>query len=415
MALPLGKRLRPAAARGRRRADQPPGRGRRSAPSRRGQRARLHQPHAARRAGSPARPRRCSATPGWASPPVTGPADGGGGVLLAERGQGDARRPPADHDRRRRASPGCWSFARAPSDPGQPRRRLGHAVRHADRAPGRRRRGLGRGGAARAPTRTPSTRRPARSSTPTRRSPSGRRQRVVHLQGGDPDTMRLWQELVDLSKAYLHRVYSRARRDAHRRRHPRRELLQRHARRHCGRAGGKGPGRAQRRRALRVPARLHRPRRRAAAGHHPQERRRLQLLHHRPGDDPVPGRQARTSTGRSTWSARDQALHFRWSSRSPGRRAGSPTAYRSSTPRSATSSARTASGCGPGRATVKLSDLLAGGRRARRRHPGRGDAATPSSIRTSATRSPRRSASARSSTPTCRPRGTASTSSTGTG
>ncbi len=35
------------------------------------------------------------------------------------------------------------------------------------------------------------------------------RRRVVLLQGGDPDTLRLWQELVDLSKDYLHRMYGR--------------------------------------------------------------------------------------------------------------------------------------------------------------------------------------------------------------
>jgi arginyl-tRNA synthetase len=33
------------------------------------------------------------------------------------------------------------------------------------------------------------------------------RSRVVKLQAGDPDTMRLWQHLVDLSKGYLHRIY----------------------------------------------------------------------------------------------------------------------------------------------------------------------------------------------------------------
>ena len=35
------------------------------------------------------------------------------------------------------------------------------------------------------------------------------RKRVVDLQGGDPDTLRLWQELVDMSKDYLHRIYGR--------------------------------------------------------------------------------------------------------------------------------------------------------------------------------------------------------------
>jgi arginyl-tRNA synthetase len=35
------------------------------------------------------------------------------------------------------------------------------------------------------------------------------RKRVVDLQGGDPSTLQLWQELVDLSKDYLHRIYGR--------------------------------------------------------------------------------------------------------------------------------------------------------------------------------------------------------------
>ncbi len=35
------------------------------------------------------------------------------------------------------------------------------------------------------------------------------RKRVVDLQGGDPDTLALWQELVDMSKGYLHRIYGR--------------------------------------------------------------------------------------------------------------------------------------------------------------------------------------------------------------
>jgi len=35
------------------------------------------------------------------------------------------------------------------------------------------------------------------------------RKRVVDLQGGDPDTLRLWQDLVDMSLDYLHRTYGR--------------------------------------------------------------------------------------------------------------------------------------------------------------------------------------------------------------
>jgi arginyl-tRNA synthetase len=35
------------------------------------------------------------------------------------------------------------------------------------------------------------------------------RKRVVDLQGGDPATLRLWQEIVDMSLDYLHRIYGR--------------------------------------------------------------------------------------------------------------------------------------------------------------------------------------------------------------
>jgi len=35
------------------------------------------------------------------------------------------------------------------------------------------------------------------------------RKRVVDLQGGDPGTLQLWQDLVDFSKDYLHRIYGR--------------------------------------------------------------------------------------------------------------------------------------------------------------------------------------------------------------
>jgi arginyl-tRNA synthetase len=35
------------------------------------------------------------------------------------------------------------------------------------------------------------------------------RKRVVDLQGGDPGTLALWQDIVDLSMDYLHRIYAR--------------------------------------------------------------------------------------------------------------------------------------------------------------------------------------------------------------
>ena len=135
----------PPAARGGGRTGQPARRVRRVRAAR-GQRAGLHQLPAARRVdrrSGLAHARRPPARAGARGPA----ADGGGGVLLAQHRQGDARRAPA-HDRRRgrhRARPGV---RRPPRDQGQPRRRLGHAVRHADRAPARRGRGLARGGAA---------------------------------------------------------------------------------------------------------------------------------------------------------------------------------------------------------------------------------------------------------------------------
>ena len=49
------------------------------------------------------------------------------------------------------------------------------------------------------------------------------RERVVLLQGGDPETPRLWHRLVEMSTALLQRGVRQARRAAHRRRPGRRE------------------------------------------------------------------------------------------------------------------------------------------------------------------------------------------------
>ena len=60
--------------------------------------------------------------------------DGRRRLLGAQRRQGDARRPPAQHRDRRR--PGAHAHVRRPPGrPREPHRRLGDAVRHADRAP----------------------------------------------------------------------------------------------------------------------------------------------------------------------------------------------------------------------------------------------------------------------------------------
>ena len=53
------------------------------------------------------------------------------------------------------------------------------------------------------------------------------RRRVVLLQSGDEETLRLWRVLVDRERPLLRRRLRQARRPAHRRRHRRRELLQR--------------------------------------------------------------------------------------------------------------------------------------------------------------------------------------------
>ena len=37
------------------------------------------------------------------------------------------------------------------------------------------------------------------------------RSRLVRLQAGDPDTLAIWQRLVDISRGYLHQVYARLR------------------------------------------------------------------------------------------------------------------------------------------------------------------------------------------------------------
>ena len=69
--------------------------------------------------------------PGGAAHPP--PADHGDRLLLAQRGQGDARRAPAHHGDRRLTGPGV-GVPGAPGAAGEPHRGLGDAVRNADRA-----------------------------------------------------------------------------------------------------------------------------------------------------------------------------------------------------------------------------------------------------------------------------------------
>ena len=110
-------------------------------------------------------------------------------LLGAERRQGDARRAPA-HDRDRRRARAHARVRRPHRDPREPRRRLGHAVRHADRAPSRHRRDRGRRRAQRRRSRRLLQAGRGPSSTPARTFQERARNRVVLLQSGDPETHR---------------------------------------------------------------------------------------------------------------------------------------------------------------------------------------------------------------------------------
>ena len=228
-----------------------------------------------------------SPTRGWASLPAEPAADRRRRLLGAERGQGTARRAPAHDGRRRRDRPG----------PRVPRRhdviraahlgdwgtQFGMLIEHVLDV------GEEAANAQLAAGEITAFYQAARAKFDADPSFADRsRHRVVALQAGDPETMRLWQMLVDDSHGVLRNDLRPARRHAHRRRHGPGELLQPDARRRLRRAGGRGRRGDQRRRAVRVPARLHRPGRQAAAADAAQERRRLRLRQHRHGRHQVP-------------------------------------------------------------------------------------------------------------------------------
>ena len=154
--------------------------------------------------------------------------------------------------------------------------------------------------------------RPRASSTATRTFADRARRRVVLLQGGDAETLRLWQRARRPVEALLQPGLRRARRHAHRRRPRRREhRTTRCSAEVCDELEAAGHRDDERRRAVRVPRRLHRPRGQAAAADHPQERRRVRLRHDRPGRDPLPGARPARRPHRSTSSARRSRLHLR--------------------------------------------------------------------------------------------------------
>ena len=260
---------RPPPGQGRRPAATPGGRGGRGGggPRRRlrrggGQRAWLHQSDAVRHlrgrpGGGVVRRRAAGCRDGGA------PRDRRHRLLGAQRGQGDARRPSAQHAHRRRPRP----RPRVPGPrraAGEPHRGLGHAVRHADRAPRRRRR-CGQRGVVQRPGPQRVLRRGApevrqrprlrRADPAPRGSAAGRRRRdaasLAHLRVGVDAPCR-----GGLCAA-------RGAPDPRRRRG--RELLQPVAARGGLRARREGPAGGERRGTVRVPGGLREPQRRAVA------------------------------------------------------------------------------------------------------------------------------------------------------
>ena len=204
-------------------------------------------------------------------------------LLGAERRQGDARRPPAQHHHRRRHRAAARLRGR-PRHPAEPRRRLGHAVRHADRAPARRAgRRTGQHGA-RAGGVLP--RGPRAASTATRPSPSARASAWCCSRAA---TRRRWRTGVAWSTSSIEHfsaLYDQLGVTL------RPEDVAGESRYNDALATVVGGPRARRARPpergrdLRLPARLHGPRRRARAAHRAQAGRRLRLRDHRPRGAP---------------------------------------------------------------------------------------------------------------------------------
>ena len=256
---------------------------------RRGQRPRLRQPHAARATGWPTQvaERRRRPAARRAGPAAAGHPDR---LLRAQRGQGDARRAPAHHGRRRRAGP----------HPGAPRapRRSGRTTS----ATGARRSACSSSTCSTS-ARTPPRRallehRPQRvlpggaraSSTATPEFADRARRRVVAAAGRRPrHAAAVAASSSTCPRRYFNTHLRHARRHPDRRRPRRRVDVQRPSSPAiCDELEAAGHRDGQRRRAVRLPRRLHRPRGQAGAADHPQERRRLRLRHHRPGHDPLP-------------------------------------------------------------------------------------------------------------------------------
>jgi hypothetical protein len=187
-------------------------------------------------------------------------ADRGGGLLEPQPRQGDARRPPAQHHHRRCGGPRARS-ARPPGDPAEPRRRLGHPVRHAADLSRRDRRQLG---AARGPGELlPGGEGPIRQRPRVRRAqpPHGGRPAARRARGARP-LAALHRHLAVSLPGRLRSPgrHPRARSTSWRRAPTTTTSTRRSSRARCSRPAGRVG-----RRPLRLPRRVHRQGRRAAA------------------------------------------------------------------------------------------------------------------------------------------------------
>ena len=238
------------------------------------------------------------------------------------------------------------------------------------------------------------------------------RNRVVKLQAGDPETLQHWHELVGMSKVYFNKVYSTLGVTLTDDDLAGESMYNDELKDICDELEAKGIATVSDgalcvflegytgREGKPVPLII-----RKSDGGYNYGTSDLATIKHRVQD--------LKATGPSTSSARPSRCTSTWSGTPPARPAGCPTTSRRCTCRSATSWVRTARSCGRGRAR-----RCASWRCSTRLSTRRGHSSTPTVPTSTSRRGPRspgRSASGPSSTPTCRWRTTPSTSSTSTG
>ena len=168
------------------------------------------------RRGSPTSPRPSRPTTDWAWQQAAEPERVVVDYSAPECGQGDAHRPSPHHRHRRCAGPRA-RVPRPRRGPREPHRRLGPSVRHAHRAPRRRRRRVAPSGSASAIW----TRFYKEATTKFADDDEFRdraRQRVVLLQNGDVETLRAVADVDRPERDPLGRGVRQARRAADRRR-----------------------------------------------------------------------------------------------------------------------------------------------------------------------------------------------------